>query len=77
MKIHEYQAKDLLESYGIPVPEGYLALDSQSAFRGAKCLGGTCVVKAMIHSGGRGKGRSKISSFQVDEARDTLIKCWK
>ena len=70
MKIHEYQAKDLLESYGIPVPEGYLALDSQSAFRGAKCLGGTCVVKAQIHSGGRGKAGGVKLAHSADEARD-------
>jgi len=46
MKIHEYQAKDLLESYSIPVPEGYLAFDSKSVRLAAEKLGGTCVVKA-------------------------------
>ncbi len=70
MKIHEYQAKDLLESYGIPVPEGYLALDSQSAYRSAKRLGGTCVVKAQIHSGGRGKAGGVKLAHSADEARE-------
>lgn len=55
MKIHEYQAKDLLESYGIPVPEGYLAFNGESARLAAEKLGGSCVVKAQVHSGGRGK----------------------
>ena len=70
MKIHEYQAKDLLESYGIPVPEGYLALDSQSAYRSAERLGGTCVVKAQIHSGGRGKAGGVKLAHSADEARE-------
>ncbi|HKX11860.1 MAG TPA: ADP-forming succinate--CoA ligase subunit beta [bacterium] len=56
MKIHEYQGKQLLKKYGVPVPEGFLAVGAEEAFRHAKSLGGVTVVKAQIHAGGRGKG---------------------
>ena len=55
MKIHEYQAKELMGAYGIPVPSGILALTADEAYEAAKQIG-PCVVKAQIHSGGRGKG---------------------
>lgn len=54
MKIHEYQAKRLLESYRVPVPRGYMADNPDHAFEAAVELG-ECVVKAQVHSGGRGK----------------------
>ena len=54
MKIHEYQAKRLLESYRVPVPRGYMADNPDQAFEAAVELG-ECVVKAQVHSGGRGK----------------------
>ena len=54
MKIHEYQAKRLLESYRVPVPRGYMAENPDQAFEAAVELG-ECVVKAQVHSGGRGK----------------------
>ncbi len=54
MKIHEYQAKRLLESYRVPVPRGYMADNPDKAFEAAVELG-ECVVKAQVHSGGRGK----------------------
>ncbi len=57
MKIHEYQAKAILARYGVPVPRGEVAFTSQEAAEIAKRLGGgTVVVKAQIHAGGRGKG---------------------
>lgn len=55
MNIHEYQAKEILRSFGIPVPRGRLALTADQVERTAKELGGRCVVKAQIYSGGRGK----------------------
>jgi succinyl-CoA synthetase beta subunit len=56
MNIHEYQAKDLLRKYTIPVPRGEVAWNAQEALAGAKALGGSAwVVKAQIHAGGRGK----------------------
>jgi len=57
MKIHEYQAKAILSRYGVPVPQGEVVLAAADADAVAKQLGGgTVVVKAQIHAGGRGKG---------------------
>ena len=56
MKIHEYQAKDILKKFGVPVPSGKVATESADARSAADELGGKVVVKAQIHAGGRGKG---------------------
>ena len=57
MKIHEYQAKELLRAHGVPVPRGYPAFTVREAQEAAQKLGGKVwVVKAQIHAGGRGKG---------------------
>jgi succinyl-CoA synthetase beta subunit len=56
MKIHEYQAKALLAQYNVPVPRGEVAYTVEEAERIAQTLGGSVVVKAQIHAGGRGKG---------------------
>ncbi len=56
MKIHEYQAKSILAQYGVPVPRGEVARTVDEAEAAAKKLGGSVVVKAQIHAGGRGKG---------------------
>ncbi len=56
MKIHEYQAKELLREFGIPVPRGKEASTPEGARAAAEELGGPVVVKAQIHAGGRGKG---------------------
>jgi succinyl-CoA synthetase beta subunit len=56
MKIHEYQAKALLARYGVPVPRGEVAYTAEEAEAAAKKIGGSVVVKAQIHAGGRGKG---------------------
>ena len=56
MKIHEYQAKALLARYGVPVPRGEVAYTVEEAEAAAKKIGGSVVVKAQIHAGGRGKG---------------------
>jgi succinyl-CoA synthetase beta subunit len=56
MKIHEYQAKAILAQYGVPVPRGEVARTPDEAEAVAKKIGGTLVVKAQIHAGGRGKG---------------------
>ena len=56
MKIHEYQAKALLATYGVPVPRGEAAFSVEEAAAVARRLGGSVVVKAQIHAGGRGKG---------------------
>ncbi len=55
MNIHEYQAKEILKRFGVPVPKGKVASSAQEAAAIARELGGLCVVKAQIHAGGRGK----------------------
>jgi succinyl-CoA synthetase beta subunit len=60
MNIHEYQAKELLREFGVPVPRGFPASRPAEALEAAARLGGDVwVVKAQIHAGGRGKGRFK------------------
>ena len=55
MNIHEYQAKELLIQYGIPIQKGNIARTPQEARAIAEHFGGPVVVKAQVHSGGRGK----------------------
>jgi succinyl-CoA synthetase beta subunit len=60
MNIHEYQAKDLLAKFGVPVPAGHAAMSVEEAVAAAQKLPGPLwVVKAQIHAGGRGKGKFK------------------
>ena len=54
MKLHEFQSKEILSKYGIPVPQGKIARTPSQAATAAFDLGGTIVVKAQIHAGGRG-----------------------
>jgi succinyl-CoA synthetase beta subunit len=56
MKVHEYQAKEVLARYGVAVPRGRLVTEAEQARAIAEELGGRVVVKAQIHAGGRGKG---------------------
>jgi succinyl-CoA synthetase beta subunit len=56
MKIHEYQAKTILAKYNVPVPRGEVAFTVAEAEAAAKKIGGSVVIKAQIHAGGRGKG---------------------
>lgn len=69
MKIHEYQAKDLLREYGIPTTNGGVATSAKEAAEIAKELGGKVVVKAQIHAGGRGKGGGVKVVDGAEEAR--------
>src|SRR5204863_3541880 len=70
MKIHEYQAKALLAKYGVPVPQGEVIFNADDASGVATRLGGgTVVVKAQIHAGGRGKGGGVKVVKGADEAR--------
>ena len=60
MNIHEYQAKDLLAKFGVPVPAGHAAMSvAEAVAASAKLPGPLYVVKAQIHAGGRGKGKFK------------------
>ncbi len=56
MKIHEFQAKEIFRKFGVPTPQGKVVTKAEDALAVAKELGGTVVVKAQIHAGGRGKG---------------------
>ena len=69
MKLHEYQAKELLAKYGVPVPQGRVATTPDEAAAIAEELGGSVVVKAQVHSGGRGKGGGVKLVASADEAR--------
>ena len=69
MKLHEYQAKELLKKYGIPVPDGRVAFEVEEAVAIAKELGGSAVVKAQIHAGGRGKGGGIKVAKDAEEVR--------
>ena len=69
MKLHEYQAKELLARFGVPVPEGRVARTPEEAATIAGELGGKCVVKAQVHSGGRGKGGGIKLLSTAEEAR--------
>ncbi|MCH8018475.1 ADP-forming succinate--CoA ligase subunit beta [candidate division KSB1 bacterium] len=68
MKIHEYQAKAILKNFGVEVPRGHLAETAADAKKFAAELGGTVVVKAQIHAGGRGKGGGVKIAKNADEA---------
>jgi succinyl-CoA synthetase beta subunit len=69
MKIHEYQAKGILGQYNVPVPRGEVAFTADEAEVAAKNIGGSVVVKAQIHAGGRGKGGGvKIARHAAEAA---------
>ena len=73
MKIHEYQAKELMGAYGIPIPGGTVAETAEEAREIAKTLGRS-VIKAQIHSGGRGKGGGVKVAETPDEAYEITKK---
>src|SRR5579863_1806429 len=76
MKIHEYQAKQILAEFGVPVPRGRVASTPQEARSIADELGGKVVVKAQIHAGGRGKGggvKLANSSAEAESAAGRII----
>ncbi len=71
MKIHEYQAKELLKQYGVPVPNGIVARTADEAEAAAMELGtDVVVVKAQIHAGGRGKGGGVKLAKSPEEAKE-------
>jgi len=70
MKIHEYQGKEILRQFGVPVPRGYPAFTVQEAVESAQKLGGAVwVVKAQIHAGGRGKGGGVKLARSMDDVK--------
>ena len=76
MKLHEYQAKQLLAAFGVPVPESSVASSGAEAADAAERLGGRGVVKAQVHAGGRGKaGGVKVagSPAEASQIAESLI----
>jgi len=69
MKIHEYQAKQILAKFGVVTPRGEVAFSAEEARVVAERLGGTVVVKAQIHAGGRGKAGGVKLAHNPDEAQ--------
>jgi succinyl-CoA synthetase beta subunit len=69
LKIHEYQAKEILRRYGVATPKGRVTESAEEAGRICEELGGRCVVKAQIHAGGRGKGGGVKLAKSPEEAR--------
>ena len=68
MKIHEYQAKQLLKQYGVPVPEGQVASTPEEVRTVAATLGRRVVIKGQVHSGGRGKAGAVKLAGDANEA---------
>jgi succinyl-CoA synthetase beta subunit len=73
LKIHEYQGKQVLASYGVPVPQGKVAYSIDEAVKAAKELGFPVVVKAQIHAGGRGKAGG-VKLARTAEAVEEIAK---
>ncbi|WP_181707680.1 malate--CoA ligase subunit beta [Chthonobacter rhizosphaerae] len=77
MDIHEYQAKEILAKFGVPIPKGGLAYSpEQAAYRAREIGGSVWVVKAQVHTGGRGKaGGVKVckSEHEVEEAAEKML----
>ena len=74
MNIHEYQAKDIFREHGIPIPPGGVASTTAEAEGLARRFGGTVVVKAQVHAGGRGKAGGVKLAKTPDEAREVAAK---
>ncbi len=71
MKIHEYQGKEILKKFNVPVPKGKVAFTVDEAVNAANEIGGNVwVVKAQIHAGGRGKGGGVKVAKSLDEVRE-------
>ena len=77
MNIHEYQAKEIFRSEGIPIPPGEVATTANEAEAIARKYGGTVVVKAQVHAGGRGKAGGVKLAKSPEEARDVAEKILK
>jgi succinyl-CoA synthetase beta subunit len=74
MKIHEYQAKAILAKYKVPIPRGEVAFSAEEAAAAAQKIGGSVVVKAQIHAGGRGKGGGVKIARDAAEATELAKK---
>ena len=76
MKVHEYQAKEILARHNVPVPRGGVAATPAEAGEIARTLGGHAVIKAQVHAGGRGKGGGIVlvnSAKEAEQATESLL----
>jgi succinyl-CoA synthetase beta subunit len=74
VNIHEYQAKEILRGYGVPIPPGDVASTAAEAEQIARRIGRTVVVKAQVHAGGRGKAGGVKLAKTPEEAREVASK---
>jgi len=74
LNIHEYQAKEIFRSHGVPIPPGDVATTADEAEAIARRFGGTVVVKAQVHAGGRGKAGGVKLAKSPQEAKDVASK---
>jgi succinyl-CoA synthetase beta subunit len=70
MNIHEYQAKEILSNFDIPVPRGRVCLTADQVERASKMMGGRCMVKAQIYAGGRGKAGGVQMVYHPEQAHE-------
>ena len=77
MNIHEYQAKEIFRAAGMPIPPGEVASTAAEAEAIARKFGGTVVVKAQVHAGGRGKAGGVKLAKSPEEARSVAEKILK
>lgn len=76
MNIHEYQAKELLRKFKVPTPDGQIVGTSDEALAVTKSFGGTAILKAQVHAGGRGKAGGVKFAKTPEEAKALLIRSW-
>lgn len=77
MNIHEYQAKEIFRNYGIPIPPGEVATTPEQAETIARKFGGTVVIKAQVHAGGRGKAGGVKLAKTPEDAKDLAAQILK
>jgi succinyl-CoA synthetase beta subunit len=70
MKLHEFQAKEVLAGFGVPVPKGFVCTSADEVEKAAAAIGGTVVIKAQVHAGGRGKAGGVKLAKSAAEARE-------
>ena len=74
MNIHEYQAKEIFRAHGVPIPPGEIAQDAAGGRADRSTFGGTVVVKAQVHAGGRGKAGGVKLAKTASEAEELASK---
>ena len=73
MKLHEFQAKNIFAEYGITVPRGVVVKTPEEASKATQDFGGSAVIKAQVHAGGRGKAGGVQLVRSSEEAKETAL----